>query len=276
MEIDWNVLSKQWSDSNFRIGVVMKFIKKPGELFTSYRTIKPSFTIIKQGQGVLLLDTHTYGLQPRTIVHSCSDMWLKAWNTGDEFFECYRVLYETSLMGNPHMQETYKHYQVTIGDSPQIYTILEQMCEFSSQGDIQSELQVKTLFYHFLNETRISSKKLQVNEHRVMIEETMTYIHLHIQEPHSLFSLASRYEISPKYFAELFYKVAGVSPINYIIRYRINTAEKMLLSTNASIREIGKSVGYSDPYQFSKIFKKYKGVAPSDLKSGHGIVGKRM
>jgi len=44
-------------------------------------------------------------------------------------------------------------------------------------------------------------------------------------------------------------------------------AEKLLLTTNASIREIGRSVGYADPYQFSKMFKKHIGVAPSEFKS---------
>lgn len=148
-----------------------------------------------------------------------------------------------------------------------MYALLDQMCETAERGDIQSELQLKALFYQFLNEIRLASRKLQAGEHRDLIEETIAYIHLHIRETHSLFSLASRCGMSPKYFAELFYKVAGVSPIHYMIRHRIHLAEKLLLTTNASIREIGKSVGYSDPYQFSKIFKKYRGVSPSELKT---------
>lgn len=269
MEVDWNVLSKMWAETHFRVGTVANFIRKPGELSTAYRTTTPSFTVTKRGRGVIQLDNNRYDMKPGTVVHCCPGMRLKAWNTGEESFECYRVLYETRSPRHPSMKSCNMHYELTIGECPQIYAILDQMCEAASVSDIQSEFQLKTLFYQFLNEMRLSSKKMHFNEHRAIIEESISYIHLHIHESHTLFSLANRYGISPKYFAELFFKTAGVSPISYIIRYRVSLAEKMLLTTNASIREIGRSVGYSDPYQFSKIFKKYRGVAPSAFKSGN-------
>ncbi len=269
MEVDWNVLSKQWSDSHFRVGTTAVFEKKPGELWTAYRTVKPSFTVTKRGQGVLLLNEHPYDLRPGTAIYSGADVRLKAWNTGDEPFECYRVLYEAASFEPGDAKPAYAHYRLEIGENPHMYALLDQMCEVSKLSDVQSEFQLQALFYQFLNEMRISSNKTQENEHRAIIEESISYIHLHIHEPHSLFGLAGRYGLSPKYFSELFFKVAGYSPINYIIRHRVNQAEKLLLTTNAPIREIGRSVGYRDPYQFSKIFKKYRGIAPSAYRSGN-------
>ncbi|TNJ63964.1 AraC family transcriptional regulator [Paenibacillus hemerocallicola] len=266
-DIDWNVLSKQWADYSFKIGPVAHFVKGPNELSNAYRSVTPSFTITKRGEGKLVLDQHTYDLKPGTVVHSSADMWIHAWNIGDETFEFYRVLYTGHLSPGLQGKDAYRHYRLVIGECPHLYALLDQMSETAARGDIQSELQLKTLFYQFLNEMRLAAKKLQANDHRDIIEETIAYIHLHIQETHSLFSLASRCGMSPKYFAELFFKVAGVSPIHYIIRRRIHLAEKMLLTTNASIREIGKCVGYNDPYQFSKIFKKYRGVSPRELKA---------
>ncbi|MDF2720638.1 MAG: transcriptional regulator with only domain, AraC family [Paenibacillus sp.] len=272
MDMDWNVLALQWTECDFRLGTVARFVKGPNELSTAYRSYASSFTITKRGQGKLMLDQHVYDLQPGTVVYSCSDMSVKAWNVGDGIFECYRVLYTVQSPAAWMNRDPFKHYQLVLGECPHFYALLDQMCETWGRGDVQSGLQLKTLFYQFLNEMRIASKKLQVNEHREIIEETISYIHLNFRETHSLFSLASRHGISPKYFAELFFKVTGVSPIHYVIRYRINLAEKMLLTTNASIREIGKSVGYNDPYQFSKMFKKYRGVSPSELKSAERSV----
>ncbi|GAA3410677.1 AraC family transcriptional regulator [Paenibacillus hodogayensis] len=266
-DIDWNVLSKQWAEYSFQVGLIANFVRGPHELSTAYRSDTPSFTITKRGEGKLVLDQHTYDLKPGTVVHSSADMSVHAWNIGEETFECYRVLYTGHLPAGWKGKEPYRHYQIEIGECPHLYALLDHMNETAGRGDVQSELQMKTLFYQFLNEMRLAAKKLQVSEHRDIIEETIAYIHLHIQETHSLFSLASRYGMSPKYFAELFFKAAGVSPIHYVIRHRIHLAEKMLLTTNASIREIGKSVGYNDPYQFSKIFKKYRGVSPSELKT---------
>lgn len=266
-EIDWNVLSKQWADYSFQVGLVAHFVRGPNKLSTAYQSVASSFTITKRGQGKFMLDQHTYDMEPGTVIHGSADMRVHAWNVGDETFEFYRVMYTGYLPAGWQGKEAYRHYRLEIGECPHLYALLDQMCETSGRGDIQSELQLKTLFYQFLNEMRLAAKKLQANDHRDMIEETIAYIHLHIQETHSLFSLASRCGMSPKYFAELFYKVAGVSPIHYVIRHRIHVAEKLLLTTNASIREIGKSVGYTDPYQFSKMFKKYRGVSPSELKA---------
>jgi len=43
-------------------------------------------------------------------------------------------------------------------------------------------------------------------------------------------------------------------------------AEKLLIQSNCSINKIAERVGYSDAYYFSRIFKKYKGCSPSNIK----------
>ena len=268
METDLNMLTQQWTNNHFKVRAILKFSKQPGALSTSYQTSYPSFTFPVRGRGYLHLDDFSYDLQPGKVVHSCPGMQLKAWNTSDETFEFYRLLY-LPLTADPHNDNyMFKHYELAIGDNPQIFSLLDRMSGLSDQSGIQSEFQVKILFYDLLGAMFAAARNLKPDEHRNMVEESVAYIHLHFQEPHSLFTLASRYGLSPKYFAELFYKAIGISPINYLIRYRMKMAEKLLLTTNASIREIGRSVGYADPYQFSKMFKKIRGVAPSNFKSG--------
>ncbi len=267
MEADLNVLTEQWMGNSFRMKSIVRIIKAPHELTTSYETICPAFTFVARGSGELHLNKDVYKLQPGKAIHSCSGMWLKAWNTGEEEFECYRVLYVPEGKESSKDNYMFKHYELGFGDNPQIFSTLEKMNSLSSRGDIQSEFQVKVLFYELLGKMFAAARSLRTSVHRTIVEDSIAYIHLHFQDPHSLFSLASRYQLSPKYFAEIFYKDVGISPINYLINYRMKFAEKLLLTTNASIREIGRSVGYADPYQFSKMFKKHIGVAPSEFKS---------
>lgn len=267
MKTDLNILTEQWTNNSFSVRSIVKIIKGPHELSTSYETTCPSFTFTIRGSGELRLNKHAYELKPGKVIHSCTGMWLKAWNTGEDEFECYRVLYLPEPREISMDNYMYRHFELAIGYNPQIFSTLGKMNSISNQGDIQSEFQVKILFYDLLGKMFAAGRSLVTNEHRTIVEESMAYIHLHFQEQHSLFSLASRYQLSPKYFAEIFYKDAGISPINYLIHYRMKFAEKLLLTTSASIREIGRSVGYADPYQFSKMFKKHMGVAPSAFKS---------
>ncbi|MBC2576302.1 helix-turn-helix domain-containing protein [Peptostreptococcus canis] len=52
----------------------------------------------------------------------------------------------------------------------------------------------------------------------------------------------------------------------YIQRRRVKVAEHMILTTELSIKEIAKLVGYNSHSRFSKLFKKYTGLYPHDLK----------
>jgi transcriptional regulator GlxA family with amidase domain len=54
----------------------------------------------------------------------------------------------------------------------------------------------------------------------------------------------------------------NVSPQNYLINFRLKKACDLLSGTNLSINELSNSVGYGDPFLFSKVFKKYKGISP--------------
>jgi AraC-like DNA-binding protein len=71
--------------------------------------------------------------------------------------------------------------------------------------------------------------------------------------------------LSSKQLAYLFQKYAGMSPNAYLIEQRVNHARELLCTTACSVTEVSAYVGYSDPYYFSKLFKKRTGVCPSTL-----------
>ncbi len=67
----------------------------------------------------------------------------------------------------------------------------------------------------------------------------------------------------------LFKKHFGISPHKYLINYKLNYAQTLLLSTTMSISEISYEIGYSTPMQFYETFKKTFGVTPNQFrKSG--------
>lgn len=78
--------------------------------------------------------------------------------------------------------------------------------------------------------------------------------------------ITSYVNLERSYFSRLFKKHTGYSPKDYLIRYRMQQAMHLLLTTDLPIGTIGNSIGYENPYHFSKIFKKNVGASPTDYR----------
>jgi len=76
--------------------------------------------------------------------------------------------------------------------------------------------------------------------------------------------LAQKCGMSTVYFRKMFFKVYGASPIHYLSEFRIKKAKSILKSDYDSIEQVAQSVGYNSIYHFSKMFKQYVGVSPTE------------
>lgn len=56
------------------------------------------------------------------------------------------------------------------------------------------------------------------------------------------------------------------SPTQYILTIRVNNATSLLETTDYSMAEIAAIVGYDDPLYFSRLFRKLKGMSPSQYR----------
>ena len=82
----------------------------------------------------------------------------------------------------------------------------------------------------------------------------------------SISELARACGISDAYFRRLFSGKTGVNPREYIVRLRIQYAERLLKSGELSVEEVAASCGYVEVSSFSREFTKRVGISPSDYK----------
>jgi two-component system response regulator YesN len=78
--------------------------------------------------------------------------------------------------------------------------------------------------------------------------------------------VAQRNHVSPNYLSYLFKKKTGFNLWEYVIKLRMEESRRLLTTTDLRRYEISEQVGYESPEHFSKIFKKYFGMSPSELK----------
>lgn len=68
------------------------------------------------------------------------------------------------------------------------------------------------------------------------------------------------------YFRRVFREVTGQSPVKYFNGLRIEYAKRQLAQYHSvfTIREVSAFSGFKDPYHFSKVFKKYENISPTE------------
>jgi signal transduction histidine kinase/AraC-like DNA-binding protein/ABC-type sugar transport system substrate-binding protein len=74
--------------------------------------------------------------------------------------------------------------------------------------------------------------------------------------------IAAEMRVSADYVSRVFRKETGMTPWQYLARYRILQAQRLLMTTNQSITEIANAVGFNDAAYFVRVFHRETGKAP--------------
>lgn len=88
----------------------------------------------------------------------------------------------------------------------------------------------------------------------------------------SVSDFAKRCNLSKSRFSHVFTLTMGISPGHYVIRAKIDVSKEFLKNTDYSVLQIANNVGFESQNYFSRIFKKYTGLSPSDYRKKHGDI----
>jgi AraC-like DNA-binding protein len=95
------------------------------------------------------------------------------------------------------------------------------------------------------------------------------FIHANMRRKIALADLARVVELNPTYFSDQFKRVVGVRPLDYLMRRRIERAQYLLLTSQASVKTIADAVGIADPAYFSRVFTRLCRATPSAYRWAH-------
>ena len=84
----------------------------------------------------------------------------------------------------------------------------------------------------------------------------------------SLDDIARRVASSRRQLQRAYAEIGDTTFRDHLTRVRMQKAAEMLSTRALTVREVAHRVGYRQPAQFAKAFRRYQGVAPSDFRSG--------
>jgi len=96
-------------------------------------------------------------------------------------------------------------------------------------------------------------------------------IHANPGAPWTVQSLAARAGMSRTTFALRFKETVGVSPLDYLTRWRMTVACDRLVRTTDPISDIGQALGYESQSAFSLAFKRVMGCSPGQYGRGRAL-----
>lgn len=99
-----------------------------------------------------------------------------------------------------------------------------------------------------------------------IVQNCINLIQTEYREPLSLEYLAAECGISPSYLSRVFRQSLQVSPVQYLIQYRIEKACSLLLRNNLRVADVAHQVGFLDHNYFARVFKKITGLSPKEYR----------
>ena len=98
------------------------------------------------------------------------------------------------------------------------------------------------------------------------MEYARRYFNEHYNSAISIEEYAQSRSMSVSWFQRNFKQFVNCSPTQYILTCRVNNATCLLETTDYSLAEIAAIIGYDDPLYFSRLFRKLKGMSPSQYR----------
>ena len=100
-----------------------------------------------------------------------------------------------------------------------------------------------------------------------IVNKSLEYIHNNIDASIHIEDICERLHISQSYLFKAFSRIMKMPPNNYIQIYKIKRAEQLMKTTELTFKEISEQLGFTSPYYFSSVFKKYYHMSPRDYMS---------
>ena len=219
------------------------------------------------GMGKLIFRSQEYTIQAGDLLHLPANEAHEYYPESNRPWGFYWITY------NGQEKEAFNKLLPKSNTTPFIYIGLEAAIsrEFTKIVDLwnnpfthisffQASCYLKALFAKLSN---YHAPHLSIRGKHFPIESIYQYFEEHLHQQLQLNDLAKHFHLSSFYFNKRYKEIVGIAPIAHFIQMKIKKACHLLDRTECSIAEIAHSIGYEDPFYFSRLFKKNMDCSPT-------------
>ena len=237
------------------------------ETGTVYFGISDKQFALSEGQGVFINSKilHRYFSQGNAIV---PNFVLMPYFIAAQDSLIYQK-YVLPIMASP------MDYQIFSQDIPWQAEVLSLMREMMAAQENASDVELVNSYliqkiWHILYQNtdveHMGKKENYSASSQARLQLMMQYIHQKFAYNISLSDIADQAKVSKSTALNLFQRYLGISPVTYLVNYRLQEAAKLLASTEKKVTVISKDTGFDSVDYFCKAFKKYYKLTPTEYR----------
>ena len=99
-----------------------------------------------------------------------------------------------------------------------------------------------------------------------LVKRAVVYLHQNYARPLACWEIAEAVGVCESYLGRVFDRELGLSPWDYLNRFRVSQAKELFRRTQGSVKSIAGQVGFKDPKYFSRVFRKLTGLSPNEFR----------
>lgn len=237
------------------------------ETGTVYFGISDKQFALSEGQGVFINSKilHRYFSQGKAIVPNFVLMPVFIAAQDSLIYQKYVL----PIMSSP------MDYRIFSSDIPWQAQVLSLMREITAAQEKTCDVELVSSYliqkiWHILYQNtdveHMGKKENYSASSQARLQLMMQYIHQDFAYNISLSDIADQAKVSKSTALNLFHRYLGISPVTYLVNYRLQEAAKLLASTEKKVTVISKDTGFDSVDYFCKAFKKYYKLTPTEYR----------
>ncbi len=145
------------------------------------------------------------------------------------------------------------------------FALWRELEQSAPAGKLYAQTAAQMLAVHLLHhyaspQVRIRRVSQALTQRQV--QQVTDFVLADLRQDHSLQALAELVGFSPYHFARLFRQMTGVSPHQFVLRQRIQKAQRLLRETKAPLASVALESGFANQSHLTRTFKRFLGLTP--------------
>lgn len=280
-----NYYYQKMPDENFYVDIIKREINGAGPIYENHWHEHIQFFYFTEGNAFMICNSKRFNVHAGDFVVINGNELHYSESLSDKLC-CYIIRVDFSFLFSnqvDHCQTKfiaplsngYITFRNLIQNDLQITECIERIVHEYYSKELGFELAIKSYLFQlivillrkhvdrYLNKEEFESRTRTL----IRMNKVLEYIEDNLSQNITINDLAAIANVSNFHFCKLFKQATGKTAIDYINNLRVNKAVLLLNEGKLNITEIAIECGFNDSNYFSRIFKKYKGAAPLNLKS---------